>query len=209
MASALFPERKAMYSLQLKAIAEIPSESWRNGGGVTRSLAQSGEQWRVSLAELQNDGAYSRFEGISRVSLVLRGTGVELEDGDRVVMLKPAEAVEYDGAPAWQATLIGGPVTALNVMTAKSGPKARVGVVVSPTSVPPDCVAIIVALDGGCSVSGLAEESCIVEPGHVVVIDDIRTPFTVSPIFKTSTESGCVKLPVLVTITSVGSQSKV
>lgn len=190
-----------MSGMQIRRMIDIASEQWRNGGGFTKTLAANADQWRVSLAEVQRDGPYSRFEGISRISLVLRGGGVRLEHADTVVTVQTAEAVEYDGAPAWQATLIDGPVTALNVMFPVSHPRPRVEVVSCATHVQPGCNAIIVALDSGCSISGPAfAEPCVIEAGHVVTFDDARRPFTVTPTFKTSRAAGGVRFPVLVTI---------
>lgn len=187
--------------MQVRSISCIASEQWRNGGGFTKTLAAEPDQWRVSLAEVQRNGPYSRFEGIARISLVLRGGGVRLEHAETVVTLQTAEAVEYDGAPAWQATLIDGPVTALNVMFRASHPKPRVAAVLSTTNVHPDCKAIIVALDGGCSISGPAfAEPRVIEAGHVVIVDDARQLFTVTPTLKTSAATGGIPFPVLVTI---------
>lgn len=62
------------------SIASIAPERWRNGGGLTRTVASQGGDWRVSIAEVARDGPYSRFEGIARISVVLRGHGVVLRD---------------------------------------------------------------------------------------------------------------------------------
>lgn len=198
-----------MSGMQVRRIADIASEPWRNGGGFTKTLAAKPDRWRVSLAEIQRDGPYSRFEGISRISLVLRGGGVRLEHANTVVTLLSAEAVEYDGAPAWQATLIDGPVTALNVMFPASHPKPRVAAVSSTTNVQPGCKAVIVALDGGCSLSGPAfAEPCVIEAGHVVIVDDTRQLFTVTPTLTTSTAAGGGPFPVLVTLGPVAAASQ-
>jgi environmental stress-induced protein Ves len=187
--------------MQVRRITDMASEPWRNGGGFTKTVAASPGLWRVSLAEVQRDGPYSRFEGISRISLVLRGRGVALEHGGTVITLQTAEAVEYDGALAWQATLIDGPVTALNVMYPASHHKPRVDVVVSATDVRAGCKAILVALDSGCRLSGPAFAGpCVIDAGHVAIVNDAHQLFTVTPTLKTSTAPGGVQFPVLVTI---------
>ena len=65
----------------------LPPEPWKNGGGVTRTLAadkdaaeSAAARWRVSVADITRDGLYSRFAGDDRVSVVLSGTGVVLRD---------------------------------------------------------------------------------------------------------------------------------
>lgn len=84
----------------VRRIDSIAPEPWRNGGGMTRAVAQHGDDWRVSIAEVESDGPYSRFDDIARISLVLRGHGVVLRHDDDTVLLKRFEAVEYDGGAA-------------------------------------------------------------------------------------------------------------
>ena len=58
----------------------VTPEPWKNGGGVTRTLsvdtAGQPPRWRVSVADIDRDGPYSRFPGYDRVSVVLTGGGV-------------------------------------------------------------------------------------------------------------------------------------
>ena len=175
--------------MNVRRIESIAPERWRNGGGVTRSIASHGDDWRVSLAEVERDGPYSRFEGIARISLVLRGDGVTLQDGDDLVMLEPFEAVEYDGGANWNATLIGARVTALNVMTRAGVCRARVRAIVQPVIVGPGCAAIVVALDGAC----LCDDTAI-GTGDVAVIENVIEPMRIE---STRDKNGT---PFLVTI---------
>src|SRR5262245_19065467 len=108
-----------MRSVDVYPIESIPSEPWRNGGGVTKTIAARDTQWRVSLASIERDGPYSRFPGISRVSLILSGEGITLKSKEAVVQLRPLLAQEYDGDADWDAKLVDGPAMALNVMSAK------------------------------------------------------------------------------------------
>jgi len=101
---------------QVRRLNDIALERWKNGGGVTRTLARQGDDWRVSIANIERDGAYSSFPGMLRLSRLLRGAGVRLHHGDTCVMLEPGMTTSYDGAPAWQAYLKNGPCESLNVM---------------------------------------------------------------------------------------------
>ncbi|QEI04754.1 HutD family protein [Pigmentiphaga aceris] len=111
-----------MSAVRVGWLHELPAEPWKNGGGTTRTLAQGGPDaqgkpgWRVSLADIARDGAYSSFVGQQRHSLILNGEGVDLADGDTQLALRRHQPVAYAGAPAWDATLVDGPVRALNVM---------------------------------------------------------------------------------------------
>jgi uncharacterized protein len=194
-----------MSVIEVRSIASVPQEPWRNGGGVTRTLATGGGQWRISLAEIERDGPYSRFEGISRVSLVLRGHGVTLRDENALVQLKPFEAVEYDGGSAWNASLIAGPVTALNVMSARGRYRTRVRAIVDSTVVRPHCAAVVVALDSGCTFSEPDTNlNGSLEVGRVLAIDHVTRPLRLAPLRSAGTSGERMKRAVLVTIERAG-----
>lgn len=196
-----------MSAVDVRLIASVPEEPWRNGGGVTRTLATESGQWRISLADIERDGPYSRFEAFSRTSLVLRGGGVTLRDRNTVVQLKPFEAVEYDGDVAWNAFLVEGPVTALNVMSVRGRYRTRVRTITDSIDVRPGCVTVVVvvALDGGCTFyepgTHLAGS---VEPGQMVVVNDVTRPLRLAPMVTPPATRAQGKLAVLVTIEPSG-----
>jgi uncharacterized protein len=170
-----------MDGMIVQRIDSIAPEPWRNGGGATRAVAQHGDDWRVSIAEVERDGPYSRFDGIARISLVLRGHGVVLRHDDDIVRLRRFEAVEYDGGKAWQATLVDGPVTALNVMTRNGVCRAHVQAIVPAVTLEPGCAAIIVAFDGACR-----SDASAIDAGHVGVIENLSHPMYIEAIHGTS-----------------------
>ena len=59
-----------------------PAQSWRNGGGITRELLAwpDATDWRVriSVADVQTSGPFSRFDGWERWFAVLEGDGIVL-----------------------------------------------------------------------------------------------------------------------------------
>lgn len=105
----------------------LPPEPWKNGGGVTRTLAADPDgRWRVSIADIQRDGPYSRFPGDDRVSVVLSGDGVTLQGEGVAVPLRPREPAPFGGDAALQSTLIGGPVRVLNLFVRRGEAVASV-----------------------------------------------------------------------------------
>lgn len=190
-----------MRAYDSRPIESVPTEPWRNGGGVTRTIATGADQWRVSIAEIEHDGPYSRFPGVSRISLVLRGAGLTLRDENAIVRLKPFEAIEYDGNAAWRASLINGPVSALNVMSVRGSCRAGVHAIADTIVVPPNCTAIVIALDAGClfsdAVSGGLEP---IEPGHLMVVSNVEHALQLTPMKGRSAPHEYMKLAVLVTI---------
>ena len=107
------------------ALADVAPSAWKNGGGVTRELlAWPGPaDWvfRLSVAEVQADGPFSRFEGVQRWFAVLSGAGVRLRLGSAapfgVQALTPASAPFcFDGALPVDCTLMGGATQDFNLM---------------------------------------------------------------------------------------------
>lgn len=67
---------------------EYRRERWRNQLGWTREIYREPEQddwsWRLSIAEIERDSAFSSFPGVDRVLVLLSGNGLRLrfQDGD-------------------------------------------------------------------------------------------------------------------------------
>ncbi|CAB3889343.1 HutD family protein [Achromobacter mucicolens] len=105
----------------------LPPEPWKNGGGVTRTLAADPDgRWRVSIADIERDGPYSRFPGYDRVSVVLSGEGVTLQGEGVAVPLRPREPAPFRGDDVLQSTLIGGAVRVLNLFVRRGEAVASV-----------------------------------------------------------------------------------
>ncbi|WMY10883.1 HutD/Ves family protein [Paraburkholderia phenoliruptrix] len=176
--------------MYVRRIESIAPERWRNGGGVTREIASDGQRWRASIAEVERDGPYSRFEGLTRISYVLRGAGVVLRNHDAKLTLAPFQAVEYEGGRLWQASLIDGPMSVLNVMYISDEYSVHVQALTSDIVVLPGCGALVVALDTACH----CDEAGVVAAGNALVIDHVRRPLQLSPMSHSNVP------PALVTI---------
>lgn len=108
---------------------------WKNGGGVTHELVReregaAGFGVRLSIAEVAADGPFSRFPGVDRVIVLLRGGGFRLlrDDGLVVAIPRPNEPFAFLGEDAWDCTLPEGPVVDFNVMTDRATCRACVAV---------------------------------------------------------------------------------
>jgi len=110
----------------LRLAANAAPQPWRNGGGVTRELlclpAGAGDDWtlRISVADIEADGPFSPFPGVTRWFAAVSGAGVRLgfrnaASGLREV--RPGDApLRFDGADAPDCTLLDGATRDLNVM---------------------------------------------------------------------------------------------
>ncbi|MCK6516193.1 HutD family protein [Myxococcota bacterium] len=106
---------------------------WRNGGGRTHELLKLGESalgftLRVSIAEVQADGPFSRFDGVNRALLLLSGAGMTLtwSNGEQTTLTPEAPLVAFPGEEAPENVLLSGPTTDLNVMTDRAALSAQV-----------------------------------------------------------------------------------
>lgn len=103
--------------------SERRSMPWRNGGGVTHELWKEGEgscgfALRLSIAEVGEDGPFSRFPGVDRTISLLDGAGFTLTRSDGVVVAFRAPGVPFAfaGEDAWDCALTDGAVRDFNVM---------------------------------------------------------------------------------------------
>jgi uncharacterized protein len=101
--------------------AEVASQPWRNGGGVTRPLLvrPRGDAWqvRVSVADVSANGPFSRFPGVQRWFAVLDGAGVVLTIGSTEHRLDTdSDAFSFRGDVAVRCRLVDGPTRDLNLM---------------------------------------------------------------------------------------------
>ncbi|OBU69848.1 hypothetical protein A9K58_04025 [Stenotrophomonas maltophilia] len=98
-------------------------ERWRNGLGWTREILRlpaQGDDWalRLSVAEIEQDAAFSAFPGVERELVLLRGNGVRLrfEDGRVAEVLPPHGRVRFAGEETLHGELVDGTTHDFNLM---------------------------------------------------------------------------------------------
>jgi hypothetical protein len=106
----------------LVSLAAVAPQPWRNAGGVTRELltwpAPANWRVRVSVADVQAAGAFSRFENVERWFAVLEGDGVVLQLHGSGHRLTTNDApFRFLGDVPAHCELPGGPTRDLNLMT--------------------------------------------------------------------------------------------
>ncbi len=107
--------------------------AWRNGGGRTSEVAIAppgapldGFDWRISIAQIERNGPFSAFPGVTRSLVLLSGGPLLLRGTDATRRLEPGEAWHaFDGDMAIDAE-VAAPATVLNVMT-RSGWQHLIG----------------------------------------------------------------------------------
>ena len=105
----------------LVSLAAAAPQPWRNGGGVTRELlawpAPAEWQVRLSVADVQAAGPFSRFEGVERWFAVLEGEGVVLAlAGVEHRLTRTDPPFRFDGGVPVHCTLPSGATRDFNLM---------------------------------------------------------------------------------------------
>lgn len=150
--------------LRILRHSDYPSRPWKNGGGTTRDILVSPPgasldefDWRLSLAQVDRDGPFSRFDNVDRTLVLLSGA-MTLHEPDRRIELVRGEPVEFPGERAIDATLHGGATVDFNVMTRRGRASHNVERAIMGTRMniqSSDRIVIVVfALDEGLSVEG-------------------------------------------------------
>ena len=112
--------------------AELRSQPWKNGGGVTNEILRWPEvddyDVRISLADDRVDAAFSRFPGYRRWSVLAGDAPILLAIGDVThELVALGDHIEVDGDVAISASLPAGPTRLFNVL-ARNGLAVHVGV---------------------------------------------------------------------------------
>jgi uncharacterized protein len=101
---------------------EYRRERWRNNAGWTRQIVAEPEggdwAWRMSIAEIEQDAPFSRFEGVDREIVLLSGNGVRLhfDDGAMHPLEPPHGRLRFAGEAGVTGELIDGPTQDFNLM---------------------------------------------------------------------------------------------
>ncbi|WP_313061205.1 HutD/Ves family protein, partial [Agrobacterium cavarae] len=106
--------------------SEYKRMPWKNGKGETVEIAVfppgasiDAFEWRISMASVANDGAFSLFPEIDRTLSILSGHGMSLTIGAAAPVLLTIESdpLRFAADVHVDATLVDGAITDLNVMT--------------------------------------------------------------------------------------------
>ena len=104
------------------AANEYRRERWKNGAGWTREIVRVPDRedwdWRLSIAEIEQDAPFSLFPGIDRELVLLRGNGLRLsfEDGDVCELQPPHDRLRFEGERKLTGELLDGPTHDFNLM---------------------------------------------------------------------------------------------
>jgi len=107
----------------LSRAADRPSAPWKNGLGSAAEIASSPADgavddfdWRVSVATITVDSAFSSYEGIDRVIMPLSPAGLVLTDNGARRDLAQYDVLAFSGDSTVAAIDVAGETEALNLL---------------------------------------------------------------------------------------------
>jgi len=110
---------------------EYRRERWRNGLGWTREILRvpDTDDWqvRLSIAEIEQDAAFSAFPGIERELVLLRGEGLRLrfDDGALHTLMPPHDRLRFAGEARVTGELVDGVTHDFNLMWRRDAVQAE------------------------------------------------------------------------------------
>lgn len=112
-----------MTALRLLRAHDYRRMAWKNGGGITTEIARregDGDafDWRISIAEIAQDGDFSIFPDVDRELMLLEGGGVELAIGndEPIALTRRYQKHAFPGEAPVSCRLIDGPTRDFNLM---------------------------------------------------------------------------------------------
>jgi len=172
---------------------------WKNGGGQTHEIAVQPDgagmaafAWRVSVAEVAQDGPFSRFPGVDRTLVLLAGNGIRLAGAGAPLDLRTLyEPVTFTGEAELDCVLADGPVRDFNLMVRRAAATGEIIVVrEGGQAIAPAQAYVCYAAAGTseCLIAGYPPQ--VVAPEHSLVV--LVDPETVPPalhVYPTSAQS--------------------
>lgn len=158
------------------------SMPWRNGLGhtielLTEYLPQSSDfAWRLSMADVVNDGLFSDFSGYDRTLLLLQGRGLTLDHskGDCDELVDHLQSAHFKGDEQTHATLHNGPIKDFNIMSKRDHCLTTVNTLKNASEEELNIcgdILLIYAPDEAISIKSDTLETLIVESKHLFQVN--------------------------------------
>ncbi|QDP01543.1 HutD family protein [Thalassotalea sp. PS06] len=154
---------------------------WKNGKGSTLEIAINDGatldkfDWRLSMAEVTENGPFSDFSGYQRNLILIKGNGLTLTHDDKQIdnLNQYLAFATFDGASKTVATLHDEAITDFNLITATGAYTADVATYSEPSSIEENVADIhfIYGLSDPLEVSiGTETEMPELQPRHLLKI---------------------------------------
>lgn len=140
-------------SVEIQRAVDRTPQPWKNGLGVQYEIVCDGSlpdawTWRLSTAVITQDVPFSVFPGVTREFCVADGNGVVLTINGVEYRCEPGSITKFRGDDEVYATLIDGPMRALNLMVRDGAKEKHLQVVRAGDSIDMRKAEAIVAITG-------------------------------------------------------------
>ncbi len=147
-------------TLTLLPAAGHADMAWKNGLGRSAEIARAPAHgdafdWRLSIATIGADGAFSIFAGCERSLMPIAGGGLALDFADGAQLSAELfEAMQFSGDVACTGRLLAGPARDLNVITRRAAARHTVSLVSAPYAFnSPAMVSFVVCVNGALTIT--------------------------------------------------------
>ena len=140
-------------SVEIQRAVDRTPQPWKNGLGVQYEIVCDGSlpddwTWRLSTADITQDVPFSIFPGVNREFCVADGNGVVLTINGVEHRCEPGSITKFRGDDEVYATLINGPMRALNLMVRDGAAEKHLHIVRTGGSIDMSKTEVIVAITG-------------------------------------------------------------
>ena len=140
-------------SIEIQRAVDRTPQPWKNGLGVQYEITCDGTlpddwTWRLSTADITQDVPFSVFPGVNREFCVADGNGVVLNINGVDHRCEPGSITKFRGDDVVFATLIDGPMRALNLMVRDGAAEKHLQLLCAGASIDMTKAKAIVAING-------------------------------------------------------------
>jgi hypothetical protein len=172
-------------NMLINRAADRAPQPWKNGLGVQYEITCDGslpDDWRLSTADITQDVPFSIIPGVNREFCVADGNGVVLNINGVDHRCEPGSITKFRGDDKVHATLINGPMRALNLMVrdgaaerhmeiASGGKHVEAGLSVACVAILGPAQVVAVSLNEDLSVlDAVLEANLVINAGVVAII---------------------------------------
>jgi environmental stress-induced protein Ves len=155
---------------------------WANGRGTSYEIASDRNDaeewtWRLAMAPVNEDGAFSRIECVNRFLAVVEGAGMLLSVDRKKLQCRPMQVVRFRGDAITDATLTDGPITDINLMIRKKEADGEMAIVAEAGLL--RGASIVVAIGGSAQLQ-CGDSTIELEPHDSILDCDAETVSLVS-----------------------------
>jgi len=163
-------------SIEIQRAVDRTPQPWKNGLGVQYEITRYGSlpddwTWRLSTADITQDVPFSVFPGVNREFCVADGNGVVLNINGVDHRCVPGSITKFRGDDVVFATLIDGPMRALNLMVRDGGAEKHLHVFRSGGSIDISEAEAVIAITGAAKLQQNGGEVVLETLDSLVVLN--------------------------------------